>query len=157
MHYYSVLNSQMKEEYCLWNTKTTLKPSRTQDDWVEIHELLFYKNTKIATSCWTTIYRRRCWNPPKKISHVQGQRRSHKTVGRVQLHLKSNLMPARDAATTDWFKIGKKYIKALYRHPTYLAYVQHASYEVPSWMKLKLESRLLGEISINSDMQMTPP
>ena len=54
-------------------------------------------------------------------------------------------------------KLEKKYIKALYCHPTYLAYVQHISYEVPSWMKLKLESRLLGEISINSDMQMTPP
>ena len=25
------------------------------------------------------------------------------------------------------------------------------------WMKHKLESRLLGEISITSDMQMTPP
>ena len=45
-------------EYCLWNTKTTLEPSRTQNDWVEIHELLFYKNTKITTNRWTTIYRR---------------------------------------------------------------------------------------------------
>ena len=28
---------------------------------------------------------------------------------------------------------------------------------MPHWMKHKLESRLLGEISITSDMQMTPP
>ena len=31
------------------------------------------------------------------------------------------------------------------------------SWEMPGWMKHKLESRLLGEISIASDTQMTPP
>ena len=98
-----------------------------------------------------------CWNPPKKIPHVQGQRRSHKTVGRAQSHLKSNLIPARDVATTDSFKIGKEVYQGCICHPTYLTCVQHTSYEMPSWMKLKLESRLLGEISVNSDMQMTPP
>ena len=35
--------------------------------------------------------------------------------------------------------------------------MQSTSYEMLGWMKHKLESRLLGEISINSDMQMTPP
>jgi len=42
-------------------------------------------------------------------------------------------------------------------HPAYLTYMQSTSYEMPGWMKNKLESRLLGEISITSDMQMTPP
>ena len=42
-------------------------------------------------------------------------------------------------------------------HPAYLTYMQSTSYEMPGWMKYKLESRLLGEISITSDMQMTPP
>ena len=46
---------------------------------------------------------------------------------------------------------------AVYCHPAYLTYMQSTSCEVPDWMKYKLESRLLGEISISSDMQMTPP
>ena len=42
-------------------------------------------------------------------------------------------------------------------HPAYLTYMQITSCEMPGWMKHKVESRLLGEISITSDMQMTPP
>ena len=48
-------------------------------------------------------------------------------------------------------KLGKEYVKAVYCHPAYLTYIQSISYEVPGWMKHKLESRLLGEISIISD------
>ena len=54
-------------------------------------------------------------------------------------------------------KLGKEYIKAVYCHPVYLTYMQSTSWETLGWMKHKLESRLLGEISITSDMQMTPP
>ena len=53
-------------------------------------------------------------------------------------------------------KLGKKYIKAEYCHPAYLTHMKDTSGEMPGWMKHKLESRLLGEISITSDMQMTP-
>ena len=53
-------------------------------------------------------------------------------------------------------KSEKEYIKAVYCHPAYLSYMQSTSCEMPGWMKHKLESRLLGEISITSDMQMTP-
>ena len=59
--------------------------------------------------------------------------------------------------TTDWFQIGKEYIKAVYCHPAYLTYMKGTSFEMPGWMKHKLQSRLPGEISITSDMQMTPP
>ena len=59
--------------------------------------------------------------------------------------------------TTDWFQIEKEYIKAVYCHPAYLTSMQSTSCEMPGWMKHKLESRSLGEISITSDMQMTPP
>ena len=67
--------------------------------------------------------------------------------------------------------LGKESIKVVYCHPAYLTYIystystifslfnlymQSISYEMPGWMKHKLESRLLGEISVNSDMQMTP-
>ena len=53
-------------------------------------------------------------------------------------------------------KSGKDYVKAVYRHPAYLTYMQSASCKILGWMKYKLESRYLGEISITSDMQMTP-
>ena len=56
----------------------------------------------------------------------------------------------------DWFKIGKEYIKAVYCHPAYLTYMQSTSCKLLGWMNHKLELRLLGEISITSDMQMTP-
>ena len=55
------------------------------------------------------------------------------------------------------FKSGKEYIKAEYCHPAYLTYMESTSCEMPGWMKHKPKSRLLGEISITSDMQMTPP
>ena len=54
-------------------------------------------------------------------------------------------------------KSGKEYVKAVYFHPAYLTYMQSASCEMPGWMKHKLEWRLAAEISITSDMQMTPP
>ena len=54
-------------------------------------------------------------------------------------------------------KSGKEYVKAVYYHPAYLTYMHSTSWEVLDWMKHKLESRLLGEISVTSDMQMTPP
>ena len=53
-----------------------------------------------------------------------------------------------------WFKLGQKYLKAVYCHPTYLSYMQSTSCDMPDWMKHNLESRLLGEISVTSDMQM---
>ena len=54
-------------------------------------------------------------------------------------------------------KLGKEYIKAVYRHPAYLTYMQSTSCEMLGWMNHKLESRLLGEISIISGMQMISP
>ena len=53
-------------------------------------------------------------------------------------------------------KSGKEYIKAIYCHPAYFTYMQSTSSEMLDWINHKLESRLLGEISITSDMQMTP-
>ena len=54
-------------------------------------------------------------------------------------------------------KSGKEFVKAVYCHPAYLLYVQSTSCEIPGWMMHKLESRLPGEVPINSDMQMIPP
>ena len=52
-------------------------------------------------------------------------------------------------------KLGKEYVKAVYCHPAYLTYMQSTSCKMLGWMKHELESRLLGEISIISDMLMT--
>ena len=53
-------------------------------------------------------------------------------------------------------KLEKEYVKAVYCHLAYLTYMQSTSHKMPGWLKHKLESRLLGEISITSDIQMTP-
>ena len=52
-------------------------------------------------------------------------------------------------------KLGEEYFKAIFCHPAYLTYMQRTSCEMPGWMKHKLDSRLLGEISITSDTTLT--
>ena len=54
-------------------------------------------------------------------------------------------------------KLGKEYVKAVYCHRDYLTSMQSTSCEMLGWMKHKLEPRLLEEISITSDPQMTHP
>ena len=54
-------------------------------------------------------------------------------------------------------KSGKEYVKAVYCHPAYVTSMQSTSCEMPGWLKHTLESRLPGEISITSDIQMIPP
>ena len=54
-------------------------------------------------------------------------------------------------------KLGKEYVKAVYCHPAYLTYMQSTLCEMPGWMKQMVESRLPGELSTTSDMQMIPP
>ena len=54
-------------------------------------------------------------------------------------------------------KSGKEYVKTVYCHPAYLTYMQSTSCEMPGWMKHKLESRLAGETSVTSYVQMTTP
>ena len=76
-------------------------------------------------------------------------------------HLLRNLYAGQEAAfrtghgKTDWFQIRRGVCQAVYCHPTYLTYMQSTSWETLGWKKHKLESRLLGEISITSDRQMT--
>ena len=54
-------------------------------------------------------------------------------------------------------KLGNEYLKAIYCHPAYLTYMQSTPCKMPGWIKHKLKSRFLREISITSDMHMTPP
>ena len=52
-------------------------------------------------------------------------------------------------------KLGKEYIKAVCCHPVCLTYMQNASREMLAWANHNLESRLQGEISTSTDMQIT--
>ena len=45
------------------------------------------------------------------------------------------------------FKLGKEYVNSVYCHPAYLNYMQSTSWEMPGWMKHKLESQLPGNIN----------
>ena len=63
----------------------------------------------------------------------------------------------RDMEQLTGSKLGKRYVKTIYCHPAYLLYMQSASCKMLGWTKQKLESRLLGEISIISVMQISPP
>ena len=54
-------------------------------------------------------------------------------------------------------RLEKDYVKPVYCHPVHLTYMQSISWDMPGWMKYKLESRLQGETSITSDIQMTLP
>ena len=59
--------------------------------------------------------------------------------------------------TMDWFQIGKGVRQGCILSLCLFNCMQSTSYEMQGWMKHKLESRLPGERSITSDMQMTPP
>ena len=78
-------------------------------------------------------------------NHIAGKL----SQGQVQLEL--NMEQWTDS------ELGKEYVKTVYCHPAYLTYMQSTSCEILGWMKHKLQSRLQGEISITSDMQMSPP
>ena len=51
-------------------------------------------------------------------------------------------------------RLEEEYIKAVYCHSAYLTYIQSTSCEILGWMNHKLESRLLGKLSTNSDIEM---
>ena len=72
--------------------------------------------------------------------------------GSVQLACPAgeSLHEASDSVSCPGSKLGKEYVKAVYCYPAYLTYMQSTSCEMPGWIKLKLESRLLGEIPITS-------
>ena len=69
-------------------------------------------------------------------------------IGKLQLEV--------DVEQQNGSKLGKEYVKGVCCHPVYLTSMQSTSCKMLGWVKHKLESRLLGEISITSDMQMTP-
>ena len=72
-------------------------------------------------------------------------------------YLLRNLYAGHEATLWTGSKLGKEYIKVIICHPDNLTYIQSTSCEMLGWMKHKRKSRLPREISITSDMLMTPP
>ena len=78
-------------------------------------------------------------------------------------HLLRNLYAGQEATvrtghgTTDWFQIGKGEHQGFILSPCLLNLYAECIMRMLGWRKHKLESRLPGEISITSDMQVTPP
>ena len=98
---------------------------------------------------WITI---RCGKFLERWEYLTAWPASWETCMQVKMQ---HLEPVMEQRTGS--KLGKEYVKAVYCHPAYLTYMQRTWQGMLGWKKHKLESRLLGEISITSDMQMTPP
>ena len=98
---------------------------------------------------WTTINCGKYWKTGKYQTTWPASWETCMKVRKQQLEL--------DMEQQIGSKSGKEYVKAVYCHPAYLTYMQSTSWEMLGWMKHKLESRLQGEISITSDMQMMSP
>ena len=128
---------------------------------------------QIATICWIIEKAREFqkknlhllhWLWPKSLT-VWITTNCGKFFKRWEYHLTCllrNLYAGQEATEPDMeqqtvSKLGKEYVKAVYCHPVYSTYTQSTSCKMLGWMKHKLESRLSGEISVNSDTQMTSP
>ena len=102
----------------------------------------------ITTNCGRFLKRRNT-KPPYLSPEKQENKKDKKDKDKKQ-QLELDMKQWTDS------KLGKEYVKAVYCHPAYLTYMQSTSREILGWMTHKLESRLPGEISRTSDMQMIP-
>ena len=98
---------------------------------------------------WTTINSGKFWKRWEYQTTWPASWETYMQVRKQQLEL--------DMEQQTGSKYEKEYVKAVYCHPAYLTYIQSTSWETLGWKKHKLEPRLPRDISITSDMQMTPP
>ena len=153
----------MLQQYMNWEFLDVAgfrKGRGTRDQIVDIHWIIkkareFQKNIYFCFTDYTKVFDYVDHNKLWKILTEMG-------IPDYLTYLLINLYACQEATvrtghgTTDWFQMGKGVCQAVYCHPAYLTYVQSTSCKMQGWMKHKLESRLPGEISITSDMQMTP-
>ena len=88
------------------------------------------------TKAFDCVYHNKLWKTFKEMGipdHLTCLQRNLFQVKEQQLEL--------DMEQQTGSKLGKEYIKAVYRHPAYLTYIQSTSCEMPGWMKHKLETR----------------
>ena len=113
------------------------------------HLLLLYDYTK-AFDC---VDHNKLWKILKEMGIP-----NHLTCLLRNLYAGQGATVRTEHGTTDLFQIGKEVFKAVYCHPACLTYM-HAEYIMRNvgLDEAQLESRLPGEITVTSDMQMTPP
>jgi len=126
----SVRSSKKQESYRKTSTSALLTKPKPLDVWITTNCGKFFKRWEYQTT----------WPASWEICMQ---------VRKQQLEL--------DMEQQTGSKLGKAYVKAVYYHLAHLTYMQSRLIEMPGWMKHNLESRLPGEISIISDMQMTIP
>ena len=124
------VGSSKKQEFQKTSTSSLLTTSKPLTVWITIYCGKFWKRWEYQTT-WPAS-----WEIYMKVKKQQLELGMEQQTGS---------------------KSGKEYVKAVYCHPVYLTYMQSTSWEMPGWMKHKLEPRLLGEISVTSDRQMIPP
>ena len=125
----SIGSSKEEESSQKTSTSALLTTPKSLTVWIIINCGKFLKRWEYQTSCPVS------WEICMKVK-------------------KKQLEPDMEQQTIS--KSWKEYVKAVYCHSIYSTYMQSTSCEMQDWMKHKLESRLLGEISITSDTQMTP-
>ena len=133
----------------------------TRDQIANIHWIMekakeFQKNTYFCfidyAKAFDCVDHKKLWKIIQEMGipdHLTSLLRNQCQVKKQQLEL--------DMEQQTGSKSGKEYDKAVYCLPDYLTYMQSTSCKILGWMKHKLESKVLGEISITSDTQMTPP
>ena len=98
---------------------------------------------------WVTI---NCWKFLKELGIPD-----HLTCLLRNLYASQEATVRTGHVKTDWFQIGKGICQGFILLPCLFTFIQSISWENLGWKKHKLKSRLLGELSITSDVQMTPP
>ena len=113
----------------------------------------FQKNTYFCfidyAKAFDCVDHNKLWNGLKEMGTPDHITCLLKTCMQVK---KQQLEPDMEQRTGS--KLEKWKVKAVYHHPAYLTSMQSTSWETLGWKKHKLESRLPGEMSITSDMQM---
>ena len=117
----------------------------------------FQKNIYFCSIDYAKVFDCMDYNKPQKILKEM-EIPDHLTCLLRNLYSGQEATVRTRHGTADWFQIEKGVCQGCISSPClYITYTQNTSHEMPGWMKHKLESGLLGEISITSDMQMTPP
>ena len=137
------------------------KGRRTRDQIVDIHWIIKTQENSRKTSTSASLTMLKAFdcvnhNEPWKILQEMGIPNHHTCLLR-NLYACQEAMVRTCHGTKDWFKIEKEVRQGCILSPCLLNIYASTSCEMLGWMKHKLESRLQGEISITSDIQMTPP
>ena len=135
---------QISKIYCWWSNKS---------QWIRmVASIQFYFCFIDYAKAFDCVDHNKLW----KILQEMGIA-DHLTCLLRNLHAGQEATVRTGHGTTDWFQIGKGVCQGCILSSCLFNYMQNTSCEMPGWMKRNLESRLLGEISITSDLQMTSP